>query len=273
MAVLSAAEIERAIGDLERDGYVVFEGVVPEEPLDAFAHHLLDEYQRAKAEHRLFEGGGTVSGHLNCFPGERSRFIYDAIVDYGIVDIVRAWAPDDVHRLRATTNFNLPGSYPQHYHSDGLYTEAFLICNVAVVDTDLTNGAIDVLPGTHHRFYKFWQYAAQRKYRDSKRLCMRRGDVLLRISTMWHRGMPNSSPYARPLMSLTFGEDSAADIDPLSDTDSTSAFEGNVQFTPNWYGTNRVAQVREHLFIRAPWTYSSYRFVRSLVGNKGYSSW
>ena len=50
---------------------------------------------------------------------------------------------------------------PQHYHSDGLYMEEFLICNVAVVDTDLENGAIDVLPGTNREFYKFWRYAVR----------------------------------------------------------------------------------------------------------------
>ena len=56
-------------------------------------------------------------------------------------------------------NFNLPGSVAQHYHMDGLYPEEFLICNIAVVDTDLVNGAIDVLPGTNREFYKFWRYA------------------------------------------------------------------------------------------------------------------
>ena len=74
-------------------------------------------------------------------------------------------------------NFNLPGSVAQHYHTDGLYTEEFLICNIAVVDTDLVNGALDVLPGTHQRFYKFWRYALERKYRLTTRLPMQRGDA------------------------------------------------------------------------------------------------
>lgn len=267
MAKLTAEEIDRAVADIERDGYVVFRGVVPQEPLADLAEHLLEEYDRTVTEGGLFEGGGTISGHLDCFPGERSRFVYDTVTDFGIVDIVERMAPDDVDRLRVTTNFNLPGSVPQHYHSDGLYTEAFLICNVAVVDTDLSNGAIDVLPGTHRRFYKFWQYALQRKYKDTTRLCMQRGDVLVRISTMWHRGMPNHTATPRPLMSLTFGEISAPQSEPFSSVD------GRPQFTPNWYGTGKASRLREQAFVRAPWLYSTYRFGRSLVGNKGYSSW
>jgi len=260
-------DIDTALTDLRRDGYVVIRGVVPKEPLAEFAQYLLDEYDRAGQDGRLFEGGGSLTGHLNCFPGERSRFIYDAVRESGVLDIVEAFAPENIDRLRVTTNYNLPGSVVQHFHSDGLYTEAFLICNVAVVDTTLENGAIDVIPGTHQRFYKFWQYALQRKYRESTRLEMEQGDVLLRISTMWHRGMPNHTSTPRPLMSLTFGEESAPHRDPFA------TFNGAVVYTPNWYGTSKAAQLREKTYVKMPWTYSTYRFARSLVGNKGYSSW
>ena len=263
----ATSEISEACESLERDGYVVFRDVVPQAPLAEFADHLAAEYERAQSDGRLFEGGGSLSGHLNCFPGERSRFIHDAIVEHGIVEIVRRLRPELVETLRATTNYNLPGSIVQHYHSDGLYTEAFLICNVAVVDTDLENGAIDVLPGTHRRFYKFWRYAIERKYRLTTRLPMRRGDALLRVSTMWHRGMPNTTDVPRPMMSLTFGEDSAPETDPFAIND------GEVVYSPNWYGTGRLAQLKERTFVAMPWLYSTSRFARSLVGNKGYSSW
>ena len=85
--------------------------------------------------------------------------------------------PDIVDSVRATLNFNLPGSVAQHYHTDGVYLKDFLICNIAVVDTDLENGAIDVLPGTNREFYKFWRYAVERKYRLTTRVPLRQGDV------------------------------------------------------------------------------------------------
>lgn len=267
MANMSDAEVKQAHEDLRRDGYVVVRGVVPAEALADFAAHLDAEYAKAEANGSLFEGGGSFSGHLNCFPGERSRFAFDAIRNHPIFEVIKQAAADSLDDLRVTANYNLPGSGVQHFHSDGLYTEAFLICNVAVIDTDLENGAIDVIPGTHKRFYKFWQYAMQRKWRESKRLPMKQGDVLLRTSTMWHRGMPNKVSAARPMLSFTFGETSAPDQDPFQ------VHDGEVQFTPNWYGTDRLSQIREKAFVQMPWLYSSFRFTRSLVGNKGYSSW
>jgi ectoine hydroxylase-related dioxygenase (phytanoyl-CoA dioxygenase family) len=245
---------------IDRDGYAVVRGVVSPDLLATLHQQLVSAYEAADK----FKGGGSFSGHLNCYPGDGARFVLDEIRAAGIVEVVRmvnaAWAD----RIRATLNFNLPGSVAQHYHMDGLYLEDFLVVNTAVVDTDLVNGAIDVLPGTHSRFYKFWQYALKRKYRLTTRLEMKAGDVLIRRSTLWHRGMPNHSGSPRPLMSLTFGEKSAPEGDPFADPQPS--------FYPNWYSTSTLGRVRERVFVKAPITYSAYRFVRSLYGNKGYAA-
>jgi len=260
---LSPADIEEMRRGLDSDGYFVLRGLVSRDNVTAFNELILAEYERAEK----FAGGGSYSGHLNCFPGSASRFFYDEIAAAGLVDAIHALRPGQPNAVRATLNFNLPGSVPQHYHMDGLYTDDFLICNIAVVDTDLVNGAIDLLPGTQRQFYKFWQYALQRKYRLSTRVPMRAGDVLVRKSTLWHRGMPNKSRTPRAMMSLTFGEKSAPEGDPFG------VHEGNLFFYANWFNTSRLGRLREQTFVAAPLSYSAYRFVKSLRGNKGYSSY
>jgi Phytanoyl-CoA dioxygenase (PhyH) len=261
---LDAHEFGQRLGG---DGYVVFRNVVSKERLVELGRMVVDEFARARAANELFEGGGFHSGHLNCYPGEPARFVYDELVASGIVDLVRAVRPDIADSVRATMNFNLPGSVAQHYHMDGLYTKDFLICNVAVVDTDLANGALDVLPGTNREFYKFWRYAVERKYRLSTRVPMARGDVIVRKSTLWHRGMPNKSNAPRPMMAITFGEMDPTEPDPFMVND------GRIEFYPNWFSTSRLGQLRERTFVAAPISYSAYRFARSLYGNRGYDSW
>jgi hypothetical protein len=66
---------------------------------------------------------------------------------------------------------------------------------------------------------------------------------------------------------LTFGEASAPEGDAFS------AHGGDIGFSPNWYGTDRLGELREKTFVKMPWLYSTSRFARSLVGNKVYSSW
>ena len=249
--------------ELDEQGFAVIRGAISPAPLEAL-HRELGE---AFAATERFQGGGMISGHLNCFPGPGARFIYDEIVDNGIVDAILAMRPGRLNRMRATMNFNLPGSVAQHYHMDGLYVEDFLVCNVAVIDTDLVNGAIDVLPGTNREFMPFYTYALRRCHKLTTRLPMRQGDVLLRKSTLWHRGMPNRSAAPRPMASLTFGEASAPEGDPRAQYDAP------IRFYENWYSTSKLGVLREKAYVAAPITYSAYRFAKSLRGGKGYAAY
>jgi hypothetical protein len=262
MRDLSSEELRWTANRLETEGYAVVSQVVSKGGLQRLDQQLNAAYNAFP----MFEGGGAISGHINCFPGEEGQFVYDELEASGLADMIRDMRPGLHNRVRATLNFNLPGSIAQHYHMDGVFLSAFIICNIAVVDTGITNGAIDVLPGTHARFYPFWQYALRRTYRRTTRVPMEQGDVLIRRSTLWHRGMPNRSNRPRPMMSLTFGEESAPQGGPF-------AADAGIVFYPNWYSNGRLGILRERMEVAAPITRSTYRFMRSLVGNRGYASY
>jgi hypothetical protein len=250
---------------VEEDGFVLLKNVVSKEKLSSLDGQITAAYKRARQSGELFEGGGTISGHLNCFPGEDSRFVLDDFTSHGVMDVIRILIPGGVDRFRPNCNVNLPQSVIQHYHIDGYYSQPFYLCTVAVIDANHVNGALDVLPGTNRRFYKFWQYALERKYRLSTRVPMEQGDVIIRKSTLWHRGMPNHSATLRPQLTFTFGELTAPSGDPFMLND------GKICFQPNWYSTDRLGQIRERISVKLPLAYSAYRFTRSLVGNKGYA--
>ena len=75
MRVLAKMDVEEFRRGLDEDGYVIIRDVVSKDRLAAMDSGLLEEFERAKASGELFDGGGTLSGHLNCFPGESSRFV------------------------------------------------------------------------------------------------------------------------------------------------------------------------------------------------------
>jgi len=250
----------------EEDGYVVLRNVVSRRELGSVAAQLAREFEQWKQSNAAFQGGGLLSGHLNCYPGEVVRGVYGELRSSGALELAQALFPTEPSAVRLGCNFNLPGSHAQHYHMDGIFLESFLVLNVAVVDTDLVNGAIDVIPKTHKRFYKYWEFASGRVYRGTTRLPMSQGDVLLRTSTLWHRGMPNRSAAARPMLAFTFGEKGVSNPDPFAYA------KGRVEFQTNWFTTSLLGRLRERTTVMAPITYSAYRFARSLVGNKGYAS-
>ena len=259
---LDLDEFKRAFAE---DGYVVFKDVVSREMLSRLAGRIAEEFDRAKGSGRLFSGGGLFSGHLNCFPGEESRRAYDAIQSYGIVDLIKTIFPKAQRPPNVGCNLNLPGSVAQHYHADRNFIDNFMIANVAMVDTDLTNGAIDLLPGTHKKFYKYWRFVMERADRLSTRVPMRQGDVLVRNSNVWHRGMPNRTSVPRPMLAFTWEDGGSRQNDPFAVDD------GKIAFRQNWFRPNLAGRLRERTFVTAPITYSTYRFVSSLFdGTKGY---
>ena len=266
--VLSPGEIARLKECFAETGFLIFRGAVAKEKVSSLANEIIDEFERLRRSAQLFSGGGIISGHVNCFPGEQSRFIYQTLEERGIVQVVQAVLERPFGPPYAGCNLNLPGSVAQHYHADGLFTREFIVANVAAVDTDLENGAIDVLTGTQKKFYPYWRFVLERADRRSTRVPLQRGDVLLRSSNLWHRGMPNRTVATRPMFSLTFGEDRGPPPpDPFRIND------GKVSFQPNWYRTGAMGRLRERIFVAAPFTYGAWRFARSLVGNKGYASW
>lgn len=265
MNMFSKSDLDSFSQTYGEQGYLIFRDLVPKAQLSELKTRIFDEFDASKRSGSLFSGGGQISGHLNCFPGEGSRFALAALEEHGVVDVIRQLYGKPMP-LRVSCNFNLPESVAQHYHMDGVFVEDFMIANIAVVDTDLVNGAIDVLPGTHNRFYEFWRYALERQYRLSTRLPLKQGDVLIRTSRLWHRGMPNRSRAARPMLAFTFGEKVAPAGDPFQFND------GKVKFDPNWFRPDLLGRMRERTFVAAPIVYSAYRFARSLVGKKGYDS-
>ncbi len=262
--LLTHSEVETLKRSFAEEGYFVVRDVVSKEKLAELHKSIVEEFDRSKQTGTLFSGGGLMSGHLNCFPGEGSRFVYDALKERGIIDLIREIQPKANRMPNVGCNFNLPHSVTQHYHADRDFTKDFMIANVAVVDTVVANGAIEMAPGTHKRFYKYWQFAVERPHRNAIRVPMNQGDVMVRTSNVWHRGMPNLTDVARPMLALTWEDGGSVHEDPFS------VEEGKIKFRPNWFKPTKLGRIRERVFVKVPLSYSAYRFVTSLYTNKGY---
>jgi len=237
------------------EGYLKFEGVISRSKLAELSQSITDEFAAQRSQGRLFVGGGTVSGHLNCFPGAESRFVYDQLQQSGIVDLVRTLSAVPLRAPNIGCNLNLPGSAPQNEHVDGYASQPFLIVNVAAVDTNLDNGAMEILRATHRADSKYWQILLERPQR--LRVSVRQGDVIIRSSTLWHRGMPNRTDRPRPMLAFTWEDGGSVREDPYD------IHEGRITFLPNRYNTDLKSRIREHAFVALPALGTAYRAVRS----------
>jgi len=255
---LTGSEIDSFKQAYASDGYFVVRDVVSKQGLADLHQALAHEFETASASGTLFSGGGLLSGHLNCFPGSGARFAYDTLQAHGIIDLIKQLHPQVLRMPNVGCNFNLPESHTQHYHIDRPFTRDFMIVNIAVVDTAIENGAIELVPGTHKRFYKYTQFVLERSHRNGVRVPMNRGDVLVRSSNIWHRGMTNRTSIPRPMLAMTWEDGGNNQPDPFS------ADGGKIRFQPNWFKPTPVGRLREQLFVKVPIIYSGLRFTRSL---------
>ena len=259
------SDLENLKRTYERDGYLVFRNVVSKDKLAKLHQQLSQAFDQARTSGALMSGGGTISGHLNCGPGESARFAYQALEQHGIIELVKILFPKATRLPNVGCNFNMPHSVAQHYHADRNFLDYFMIANVAVVDTTIENGAIDMLPGTHKKFYKYWRFALERASKGSTRIEMKAGDAMIRTSNVWHRGMPNFTNQPRPMLAFTWEDGGSTQPDPFM------VDGGQIVFRRNWYQPTTMGRLRERTFVTAPITYHTYRFVTSLVdGSKGY---
>jgi Phytanoyl-CoA dioxygenase (PhyH) len=259
----SSAELGAMRASFERDGYFVIRELIPRATLANLHQNLTVAFTDMEREGSLFSGGGRLSGHLNCFPGAQAQSIYDILTSAGIIDLIKQIEPKAIRLPNVGCNYNLPGSSTQHYHTDYDFTKGFMIANVAVVDTTIANGAMEAAPGTHTKFYPYWKFAMERAARNAIRVEMKAGDVMVRTSSMWHRGMPNMTQVARPMLAFTWEDGGSTLPDPFQKEG------GAIKFYPNWFRPTTVGRIRERTVVAAPIIYSSYRFVSSLFGNKG----
>jgi ectoine hydroxylase-related dioxygenase (phytanoyl-CoA dioxygenase family) len=256
---LTASEIENAKEQYANDGYFVLRNVVSPERLAELHASLIREFDRAAKTGELFSGGGLFSGHLNCFPGAGARFAYDTLQECGIIDLMKQLHPQVLRMPNVGCNFNLPGSHTQHWHLDRPFNRDFMIANVSVMDTVVENGATDVIPGTHKQFYKYSRFVRERRYRDGVQIVTNCGDVVVRSSNVWHRGMTNHTTSPRPMLAFTWEDGGNNDPDPFN------ANGGQIRFMPNWFKLTPSGRLREKLFVKVPAIYSALRFARSLV--------
>jgi ectoine hydroxylase-related dioxygenase (phytanoyl-CoA dioxygenase family) len=259
---LTEGAIEHLRQEFASNGYFVVRNVISPQRLTDLHIALAREFDVASKSGALFSGGGLVSGHLNCFPGAGARFAYDTLQDRGFIDLIKQLHPRVLRMPNIGCNFNLPGSRTQHYHIDRPFTRDFMIANIAVVDTVVENGAPELIPGTHKRFYRYRQFVLERRHRDGVRVLMSQGDLLVRSSNVWHRGMTNRTQLPRPMLAMTW-EDGGNDAQ-----DPFAVDGGKIRFLPNWFKPTPVGRMREQLFVKIPIVYSGLRFARSLFDSE-----
>lgn len=204
-----------AVEAIQDDGYVVIEQVVEHDHLDTLKARM-DEDSARLIEAEKWGGAGRQPGHLQQGPPPYDPFMFaDVVVNPVAIQVTREMLGDGFYCGFYNGNTNTPGSTTQPLHGDGIHLwgeqatphpATQLIVNVFPQDASASNGATQIWPGSHldSRPVTKETEADRRSFSPPVQAETRKGDILIRDSRLWHRGVPNPSTEFRQMIAVVY---------------------------------------------------------------------
>ncbi len=227
---------------LRDDGYVIFPGAIDPDYCAEVGREIVAEYERLISLGWRFSRGGRWMGHLTLIEGARGRTLWTMIREGGYVEAAerhlgRALAVDSY-----TGNMNVPGSRMQVMHQDFPPGEDKIRFNILVTETTEGNGAMEIVPKSQGDRYNYNTLHTSGAANRSVRWTGKPGDLIIRHCTLWHRGTPNHTDVARPLIGVTTSMVAEPKEDPPCD--DPIGFTVNQYYGPN-HKLDTVLELRE----------------------------
>jgi len=190
---------------LDRDGYVVIEGVLTPDDIASMSVAIDELYAKAK-EDPLFRTGGTL--HLDGLKEMGSPFDR-AWTNASVVDAVAHLLGPEYLMPRAHLRAPLTGEGAQSMHADYHMLPAdgghFVATMIVAVDPFTSdNGATRVVPGSHKQLKLNAPKDHDSPHPEQRIIEMRVGSALVFSGHLWHSGTRNHSGASRRALQIIF---------------------------------------------------------------------
>jgi ectoine hydroxylase-related dioxygenase (phytanoyl-CoA dioxygenase family) len=215
--MLSATHRKQALAAMQRDGVLVLDQVIDHAPLDMLKARMDRDSIELLAFCESVGGNPRDRGHLQQGPPPFAPYVFAAYVANPLVaDALRTILGPDAYCEFYNGNTNCPHSTYQELHLDAPHPQlsvvatptSAVVVNVVPQDVDERNGAVELWPGTHRIVVPtpvpVETIDPRRAEAPPIRGSFRKGDVLLRDSRLWHRGVPNPSDEYRHMIAMVF---------------------------------------------------------------------
>lgn len=216
---VSADAYDDAAALIHKLGYVILETAVSPGPLAILRERMDQDTEELLAYCDTIGGNPRERGHLQQGPPLSADYVFAEVAMNVHVNHVCNALFDNQSRLTFYNgNTNCPGSTTQRLHMDGrhptLAPEPVAATRSVVVDIPLVpmsrdNGSIQLWPGSHvvrpdqgGPSVPEELEAERRKTAPPIQPNTQVGDVLIRDTRLWHRGVPNNSDRPRHMIAL-----------------------------------------------------------------------
>ncbi len=234
---------------LEENSFLLLDSLIPEHLLVETNSNILNECLLNKQLTKLH---GFKMGNLGIKSNYLHNEIWHHMLESGLINLITNRYPN-LKYVSFGGNLNMPGSKKQRIHKDT--PQENLIINVPLVDIDLSNGPLSVIPSNRNRTLSTQDIFFKRFINDEQFITLKKGDIVLRFSNAWHRGNINKTKNYRIMLSFTLRE-SYPNSKNNNSNDQHLIMKKNeknsIEFLPNIYPLNFLGRFLEQLDYYAP---------------------
>lgn len=254
--------------------FLVIKKVINKDILTQINEEIIDEFNTFLSKNEKI--GGLRSGNLNATIGNHAFTLHSILINSGVLEQIEKFFEISLrdHFLTVGCNINIPGSINQHVHSDTNFDNKVIIVNIPTVDVNEVNGSTEIYPESNQHPLSYLKFLLTYSG-DPVRLNTTLGDIFIRDSRVWHRGMENLSSNIRPMIAFTF-ERKKNDHEPLNFQGAWEPFEiennsfpERIEFLNNWFTTGYLSENYEKIIIKFPIIRSIRRIINSIIKPKG----
>lgn len=214
-----ASESEAAVSSIHEHGYVIIEDAVPKEPLRVLRERMDRDTEELLSYCDSIGGNPRERGHLQQGPPVSSEYVFAVVAMNQYVNRICNGLFNSRPRLTFYNgNTNCPGSTTQRLHMDGRHATlepdpvaptSSVVVDIPAGPMNKENGSIQIWPGTHVIRPPEGGPSVPNELEARRRLIeepiqpeTRVGDVLIRDTRLWHRGVPNRSNRPRHMIAM-----------------------------------------------------------------------
>ena len=248
----------------EKNGYIQLSNIINNNNFDRLCDQIIFETNKFYSENldKIKNLGGYLTGNLELLPDKKLNDIWNVLCNKDFENTFEEVTGKKLSNfnIKCSGNIVLPNKGYQHFHTDGPLKSKKIILNLAIHEINLNNAPTQIIPGSHNRNIKYWKFYLNEIFNKKIFIKMKKGDVIIRSHSVWHRGTKNRSKNLRILLLFALTEKTL-------DKKFTQEINTSLIIGENQFKSSYTQKFKEIFSIYLAPIYIFYRIISSLIKN------
>ena len=114
-----------------------------------------------------------------------------------------------------------------------------------IEDLNEIDGPTELIPGSHIKKISYWKFHLEKFFKKKIKLVLKKGDIFIRESYIWHKGTKNNSTKLRIIILFILSEKN--------------------EFGDNMFEVSLYGKIKEMISVYLPFFYFVYKFFISII--------